>query len=138
MNDIENIKILKKVYNNPRYTQRQLALELGYSLGKLNYSFKELKKKGLLKMKNSRYIINPKKKSLDDLVIQDEEPNREVKIFKRKRTFLIAEIGINHNGSVLEAKKLIKIAKKHDFDAVKFQKRDLNICIPEDQKNRVP
>ena len=52
----------------------------------------------------------------------------------RQKTFLIAEIGINHNGSVSEAKKLIKLAKKYDFDAVKFQKRDLNICIPEDQK----
>ena len=53
---------------------------------------------------------------------------------RRKRTFLIAEIGINHNGSVTEAKQLIKLAKKFDFDAVKFQKRDLNICIPEHQK----
>jgi N-acetylneuraminate synthase len=52
----------------------------------------------------------------------------------RRKTFLIAEIGINHNGSVSEAKKLIKLAKKYDFDAVKFQKRDLNICIPENQK----
>ena len=135
MNNIENIKILKEVNSNPRYTQRQLALELGYSVGKLNYCFKELKKKGFLKMKNSRYTINPNNKLLDDLLIQDEGSNVDVEIFKRKRTFLIAEIGINHNGSVSEAKKLIKIAKKHDFDAVKFQKRDLNICIPEDQKN---
>ena len=52
----------------------------------------------------------------------------------RQKTFLIAEIGINHNGSVSEAKKLIKLARKYDFDAVKFQKRDLTICIPEDQK----
>ena len=35
----------------------------------------------------------------------------------RRKTFLIAEIGINHNGSVSEAKKLIKLAKKYDFDA---------------------
>lgn len=56
------------------------------------------------------------------------------KIFKRKKPFLIAEIGINHNGSVNEAKKLIDLAKKYNFDCVKFQKRDLNICIPEDQK----
>ena len=51
-----------------------------------------------------------------------------------KKPFLIAEIGINHNGSVNEAKKLIDLAKKYNFDCVKFQKRDLNICIPEDQK----
>ncbi len=54
---------------------------------------------------------------------------------KRNRPFLIAEIGINHNGSIKLAKKLIDLAKKYNFDAVKFQKRDLDICIPENQKN---
>lgn len=54
---------------------------------------------------------------------------------KLKKPFLIAEIGINHNGSIELAKKLILLAKKHNFDCVKFQKRDLNICIPEHQKN---
>ena len=56
---------------------------------------------------------------------------------KRKRPFLIAEIGINHNGSIQLAKKLIDLAKKYNFKAVKFQKRDLDICIPEDQKNTI-
>ena len=137
MNNTENIKILKRIHDNPRYTQREIALELGYSLGKLNYCCKELKKKGLLKIKNSRYIVNPKNKLFDELTIQDEVSNDTIKIMERKRTFLIAEIGINHNGSVSEAKKLIKLARKYDFDAVKFQKRDLNICIPETQKNIV-
>ena len=59
------------------------------------------------------------------------------KILKRKNPFLIAEIGINHNGSVGLAKKLIDLAKKYNFDAVKFQKRDLNICIPEHQKQKI-
>ena len=54
---------------------------------------------------------------------------------RRKKPFLIAEIGINHNGSVNLAKKLIDLAKKYNFDAVKFQKRDLDVCIPENQKN---
>jgi N-acetylneuraminate synthase len=52
-----------------------------------------------------------------------------------KKPILIAEIGINHNGSIKLAKKLIDLAKKYKFDFVKFQKRDLNICIPDDQKN---
>ena len=39
-----------------------------------------------------------------------------------KKPFLIAEIGINHNGSISIAKKLIDLAKKYNFDAVKFQK----------------
>ncbi len=41
--------------------------------------------------------------------------------------FLIAEIGINHNGDVSIAKKLIDDAKNAGFDAVKFQKRDIDI-----------
>ena len=57
------------------------------------------------------------------------------KFKKLKRPFLIAEIGINHNGSLKFAKKLIDLAVKYNFDAVKFQKRDLEVCIPEDQKN---
>jgi len=57
-------------------------------------------------------------------------------IIKRKRPFLIAEIGINHNGSVGLAKKLIDLAKKYNFDSVKFQKRDPDICIPEHQKDK--
>ena len=57
------------------------------------------------------------------------------KKLKLKRPFLIAEIGINHNGSIDLAKKLILLAKKYKFDAVKFQKRDLDVCIPEKQKN---
>ena len=56
------------------------------------------------------------------------------KFKKLKKPFLIAEIGINHNGSIKLAKKLIDLAVKYKFDAVKFQKRDLDICIPEEQK----
>jgi len=51
-----------------------------------------------------------------------------------KKPYLIAEIGINHNGSVAIAKKMIDAAKENNFDAVKFQKRDPDICVPEDQK----
>ena len=52
----------------------------------------------------------------------------------KKNLFLIAEIGINHNGSIQLAKKLIDLAVKYKFDAVKFQKRDLDVCIPNNQK----
>jgi N-acetylneuraminate synthase len=52
-----------------------------------------------------------------------------------KKPKLIAEIGINHNGSIDIAKKIILLAKKNNFDYVKFQKRDLDICIPEKMKN---
>lgn len=44
-----------------------------------------------------------------------------------QKPYLIAEIGINHNGDIKVAKKLIDIAKEANFDAVKFQKRDINL-----------
>ena len=44
-----------------------------------------------------------------------------------EKIFLIAEIGINHNGSLSLAKKLIDCSKAAGFDAVKFQKRDINL-----------
>ena len=51
-----------------------------------------------------------------------------------KKPYLIAEIGINHNGSLKTAKKMIDVAHLSGFDAVKFQKRDPDICVPEYQK----
>jgi len=47
--------------------------------------------------------------------------------------FLIAEIGINHNGSLELALRLIEEAVKAGFDAVKFQKRTPELCTPRDQ-----
>ena len=55
----DHFEILRKIQNKPNSTQRQLAEELGFSLGKLNYCLKELKKKGFIKIKNFRK--NPKK-----------------------------------------------------------------------------
>ena len=49
-----------------------------------------------------------------------------------KKPYLIAEIGINHNGDIDIAKKLIKNSKDCGFDAVKFQKRTINTVY--DQK----
>ena len=65
---------------------------------------------------------------------------REIKIGKKlvgdgHPTYIIAEIGINHNGSVEIAKELIKSASDAGVDAVKFQKRTPELCVPEQQKN---
>lgn len=49
--------------------------------------------------------------------------------------YLIAEIGINHNGSIELAKKLIDMAVSCKCNAVKFQKRTLELCVPEHMKN---
>jgi N-acetylneuraminate synthase len=52
-----------------------------------------------------------------------------------KKTYIIAEIGINHNGDLNIAKQLIDIAALSGCDAVKFQKRNPDVCVPEHQKN---
>lgn len=49
----------------------------------------------------------------------------------------IAEIGINHNGSLDTAKKLILVAKECGADVVKFQKRNPDICVPKEQMNTI-
>ena len=51
--------------------------------------------------------------------------------------FFIAEIGINHNGDIELAKKLIDIACICGCDAVKFQKRTPDLCVPEKKKNEI-
>jgi N-acetylneuraminate synthase len=51
--------------------------------------------------------------------------------------FIIAEIGINHNGSLDLALKMIDEAKKAGCDAVKFQKRTPEICTPKDQWDKM-
>ena len=52
-------------------------------------------------------------------------------------TFIVAEIGINHNGDISMAKKLISMAKNCGCDYVKFQKRNPDICVPENQKKQM-
>jgi len=68
--DPDHFEILRKVQKNPDFSQRELAEELGFSLGKLNYCLKSLQKKGLVKLENFkrkqdkitylRYVLTPK------------------------------------------------------------------------------
>tara|TARA_B100000965_G_scaffold292973_1_gene250887 strand:- start:474 stop:779 length:306 start_codon:yes stop_codon:yes gene_type:complete len=55
----DDFEILRKIQKNPKATQRKLANELGFSLGKLNYCIKALRKKGLVKAEN--FKKNPNK-----------------------------------------------------------------------------
>jgi N-acetylneuraminate synthase len=67
---------------------------------------------------------------------------REIKIGDRlvgdgHPTYIIAEIGINHNGDVEIAKQMIDAAAFAGVDAVKFQKRTPDLVVPDDQKNQM-
>ena len=53
-----------------------------------------------------------------------------------KYIYIIAEIGINHNGSLETAKELIDVASKIGCDAVKFQKRTINTVYSEETLNQ--
>jgi N-acetylneuraminate synthase len=68
--------------------------------------------------------------------------SREVKIGNRwvgdgHPTYIIGEIGINHNGDIEAAKTLMKAAKRAGADAVKFQKRTPEICVPLEQQSQM-
>lgn len=54
----------------------------------------------------------------------------------KKKTYIIGEIGINHQGDINIAKKLIDIAAAAGCDAVKFQKRNPHKAVPEAQKSK--
>ena len=65
----DKFQVLRMLSKKKDYTQRQLARDLGFSLGKLNYCIKALKDKGLIKIKNFQkndkkfdylYLITPK------------------------------------------------------------------------------
>jgi N-acetylneuraminate synthase len=68
--------------------------------------------------------------------------SREITIGNRKigdgyPTFIVAEIGINHNGSLDIAKSLIDAAVRAGVDAVKLQKRTPELCVPPDQQKHM-
>lgn len=54
---------------------------------------------------------------------------------KLQETYFIGEIGINHNGDMQIAKKLIDAVNACGWDCAKFQKRNPDVCVPEHQKN---
>ena len=55
----DHFDVLRKINNKPKSSQRELARELGFSLGKLNYCLKALQHKGLVKIEN--FKKNPNK-----------------------------------------------------------------------------
>ncbi len=52
-------------------------------------------------------------------------------------TYFVAEIGINHNGDLDIAKQMIDIAQRNGANAVKFQKRTPELCVPPEQREQM-
>lgn len=60
----------------------------------------------------------------------------EIAVGTGQPTYVVAEIGINHNGDLEIVKRLIDAAHRARVDAVKFQKRTPELCVPPDQQKR--
>ena len=89
----DHFKLLRKLNEDPSSSQRKLANELGFSLGKINYCLNELKKKGFVKVKNFKkskkklsylYMLTPsgfimKKNLTIDFMRKKNKENNELK-----------------------------------------------------------
>jgi len=56
--NLDHLNLLRKIQKRPESSQRELAKELGFSLGKLNYCLRAVKVKGLIKIQNFKKNIN--------------------------------------------------------------------------------
>ena len=121
----DDFEILRTIEKNPNISQRRLSKELGFSLGKLNYCLRLLKKKGLIKIQNFKkskkklnylYILTPlgisRKTKLavnfikTKMVEYDQLIREESNILKNnsKLKAQIKKFGIGHNSSIINPK----------------------------------
>ena len=104
MNDKSDIlNILRNISFKKGFSQRQMAKELGFSLGKLNYCIKALKEKGLIKIKNLR--------------------NKKDKI-QYVRTYVLTNKGINYRLNLTF--EFIK-KKMREYDELKREIKNNNL-----------
>jgi N-acetylneuraminate synthase len=61
----------------------------------------------------------------------------DVRVGDGHPTYIVAEIGINHNGSLEIAKEMIDVAARSGVNAVKFQKRTPELCVPPEQRSQM-
>ena len=105
-NKSNEFEVLRRIENNSKSSQRDLAEKLGFSLGKLNYCLKALRKKGLIKIKNFSknknklnyaYFLTPKgilHKTkmgyffMKQKISEYEELKKELEIKKKNNVFL--------------------------------------------------
>ena len=120
----DHFEILRKISKKPKASQRELAEELGFSVGKLNYCIKELKKKGLIKIKNFKksekkinyfYVLTPQgisKKTKFALKFIKKTMNQYDDLMSEEKLKIISNIatrqgnvGIGHNSKGYDTKE---------------------------------
>ena len=98
--NIDDLNILRKIQSKPEASQRELAKELGFSLGKINYCLNALKSKGLIKINNFKkndnklnyiYMLTPK-----GIVEKTNLTIRFMKLKMREYDELQKELNKNH------------------------------------------
>ena len=98
----DHLNLMRQINNKPASTQRELAKNLGFSLGKLNYCVKALKEKGMVKIKNFKrnknkieyiYALTPKGISyrtkltinfMKRKIVEYDQLQKELKILKTR------------------------------------------------------
>mgnify|MGYP006441732821 CR=1 FL=1 len=105
------LDLLRKLEENPNYTQRELSKEMGVSLGKVNYCMKKLVKKGLVKLSN--FSQNSDKVSYIYLLTPKGFEN------KSKLTIEFLKIKVKEYEILQEEIDLLK----HDIDQLKESKK---------------
>lgn len=98
----DHLNLMRQINNKPASTQRELAKNLGFSLGKLNYCIKALKEKGMVKIKNFKrnknkieyiYALTPKGISyrtkltinfMKRKIVEYDQLQKELKILKTR------------------------------------------------------
>ena len=105
-NNQDHLEILRKISKKPEVSQRKLAEELGFSLGKLNYCIKELHSKGLIKIRNFK---KNKKKSNYLYLLTPRGISSKTKLtinFMKKKLREYDELKTEiHDGNITEFKK---------------------------------
>ena len=77
-NEQDHFEVLRKIQKKPEASQRKLAQELGFSLGKLNYCLKSLKKKGFVKLQNFQ-----KQSNKINYLRYDKLSDKQISTFKK-------------------------------------------------------
>jgi len=127
-NSQDHFNVLRKIQNKPQASQREIAKELGFSLGKLNYCLKALQLKGLVKIKNL-------KKTFQDGIFTETSKNTVMAVddvsFNIREGESFGLVGESGSGKSTIAKMIVNLFKPSSGE-IFFD----NVCITRIKKNK--